>query len=437
MQRARHPAAGALAADLAGALGATAVATDLSARRAASTDWSHLSPILSARRPAALADVVAYPRTPAEVATAVRLAYRHRVPVTCRGRGTGNYGQALPLRGGLVIETTRCDRVLEVGEGWARVEAGASFVAVEAAARRRGQELAIMPSTVGSTVGGFIAGGAGGIGSIEHGWIWEGYVRALEAVPCTEDAAPVTLTGEDCRPLVHAYGVSGVIVTATVALAPARDWTALLAAFPEEGAALAAARQLLHLEPPPRLVSLDEPGIVATYPPDPAMPPGQYSLRATIDRSVEQAARAAVAGHGGAVTAVRPRGAGYLASLAFNHVTYRARKARPELCHLQVGGSALVTRAEEARAVLPGALLHLDGFRVRPGPGGRGFVGLLLCPFPGTRELYAAVARLRALGIHVTDPHTWLLGGDLDGVRAAARRMDPEGLLNPGKLPPP
>ena len=83
-----------------------------------------------------------------------------------------------------------------------------------------------------------------------------------------------------------------------------------------------------------------------------------------------------ITAHGGRVEDIRPRGAGYLSSLAFNHVTLRARRARPELCHLQVSGEALITRAGDVRAALPGALLHLDGLRLfldptRPRPGPR------------------------------------------------------------------
>jgi FAD/FMN-containing dehydrogenase len=43
---------------------------------------------------------------------------------------------------------------------------------------------------------------------------------------------------------------------------------------------------------------------------------------------------------------------------------------------------------------------------------------------------------LRALGVRVVDPHTWVLGahGPLDATVAAAVANDPKGLLNPGKL---
>jgi FAD/FMN-containing dehydrogenase len=421
----------ALAADLRAVLGDAGVSADPSARRAASTDFAFLSPVLAATLPDRPADLVAYPRTTAELAAAVSAATRRGVPVTPRGRGTGNYGQAVPLSGGVVVDLTRCDRVREISDGWARVDAGATFVAIEAAARTSGQELAMAPTTTGSTIGGFLGGGAGGVGSIQHGFIWDGFVSELTVVDAAGQVS--TVAGAECGPYLHAYGVSGIIAAATVRLAPARSWVAVLASFAGEVDAVAAGLAMLALEPAPRLVSLDEPGLVATYPADVAMPGGRYSLRLVVEAPAVPAVRAALTVHGGRVEAVRPDGAAYVTSLAFNHVTLRARRTRPELCHLQVGGDALVTRAGEVRATLPGAMLHLDGV----GPGGhRAFGGLLLSMYRGTDVLYAGVERLRALGVQVIDPHTWLLGGPaLPAIRAAARRNDPSGLLNPGKLP--
>jgi len=46
------------------------------------------------------------------------------------------------------------------------------------------------------------------------------------------------------------------------------------------------------------------------------------------------------------------------------------------------------------------------------------------------------MARLAEVEVYVNDPHTWVLHYNLDLIRAAAARFDPDGLLNPGKLPP-
>jgi FAD/FMN-containing dehydrogenase len=388
------------------------------------------------------ADVVAYPQSVDEIATVVGLAHEYGVPVTPRGKGTGNYGQAAPLAAGLVVDLTRCDRVIDVGVGWVRAEAGATFVELEAAARQRGQELAMAPTTVGSTIGGFLAGGAGGVGSIEHGWLWEGFVLALDVITCPPGRAPLAVPGGLCLPYLHAYGVTGVIATTTVRLAPARAWVAVLASFPgPDGPAIAAGLEAMQLDPPPRLVSIDEPGLVRLYPRDDAMPTDRFSVRSIVDQSVVDDLRVIVEQHGGRIEAVRPKAAAYLTTLGFNHVTLRARQMSPRWCHLQVSGLPLVAQPDAVRATLPGALLHLDGMRTHLNPAdppaGRAFGGLLLSEFRNPATLYHGIERLRALGVEVIDPHTWLLGGPgLPAIRATASRNDPDGLLNPGKLPP-
>jgi hypothetical protein len=395
--------------------------------------------VLTAALPTRPADVVAYPRSAAEVVDTVGLAAQYGVPIVARGRGTGNYGQAVPLAAGLVIDLTGMDTISEVGQGWIHAQAGATFVALEAAARKQGQEIALQPTTVGSTIGGFLAGGAGGIGSIEHGWLWDGFVLALDTVGCPPGAAPATLLGEQCLPFLHAYGVTGIIAAATVKLAPAREWLAVVASFEHFEDAIHIGQSLLELDPPPRLVSLDDPELVSLYPPERALPPGRYSLRAVIEVSTSTAALDLIKANGGTAESVTTEGIGYLTTLSFNHVTLRAKRARPNLCHLQVSGEALITQPQAVRDALPGAVLHLDGLRLTADPGaprrGRGFGGLLLSEFRDTATLYAGIERLQELGVHVVDPHTWLLGGPaLPGIRAAAARNDPQGLLNPGKL---
>jgi len=422
-----------LKADLERELGADAVSTSEAARLSASTDWAHMSPVLEPLLPGGVADVVVTPRDSAGIAAAVGAAHRHRVPVTVRGQGTGNYGQGIPLYGGLVIDTSRANRIVSVGDGEIRAEAGASFVMMEKAARATGQELAILPSTVGSTIGGFIAGGSGGTGSIANGAIWDGYLHSLLVVPCTDDATPVEVPFPDNTAMAHAFGVSGVIAEATVELKPARTWTGLFASFPDLDGAVAAGEALFGLEPTPRLLSLDEAGIVATYRPvDPAMSDDRVSVRGIVTEESVPDAAAIVERHGGRVDAVRPKGPALIASLSYNHTTYRVRKLRPELTHLQCMGPGLTRRRAEVASLVPESLIHLEGFRTARG---RDWVSMLFLRYDGPDVLYRQMKELAGVEVYVDDPHTWVLHTlRLDDVRAAARKFDPDGLLNPGKL---
>ncbi|MDY7102663.1 MAG: FAD-binding oxidoreductase [Actinomycetota bacterium] len=421
---------------LAGIVGTDHVELDPARRLEASRDHAWLSPVLTARLPDVVADLVVAPGSTAELAAVIGAAHEAGVPITARGKGTGNYGQAVPLAAGMVVETDRMNAVRDVGDGWIDAGPGTSFVRLEAAARRHGQQLRVFPSTVSSTIGGFLAGGAGGTGSIEHGFLWDGRtVASVDVLPCWDAPEVATFLGDDALPYVHTYGTTGVVAGARVLTEPARSWTAVLAGFDDVGSAGRAGLAVMALDPVPRNVSVDDAALVGCLPADDAMPAGRASLRSIVATDAVDAHLEVVRSMGGRIEAVRPDGAGQLVSLSFNHVTLRAKRVRPALCHLQVGGEPLVEAPDDVRAVLPGAMLHLDGRGPAPDVG---FGGLLLSEFVDVDTLYEGVDRLRDIGVFVVDPHTWMLGGHggVDELRSVAAHQDPAGLLNPGKIPP-
>jgi FAD/FMN-containing dehydrogenase len=69
--------------------------------RQKSRDFFWYSPILKQQLNRKSADIVVCPRDEADVVAVASLCARHRVPLTARGGGTGNYGQAVPLEGGV------------------------------------------------------------------------------------------------------------------------------------------------------------------------------------------------------------------------------------------------------------------------------------------------------------------------------------------------
>ena len=130
-------------------LGPTRVWRDESRRRAASVDYAWMSPVLSKALPDVIADVVLAPRTVSELAHILSIAFEHDVAVTGRGKGTGNYGQAVPLTGGVVVDTNELAEIIDVGDDWIHAEVGATFVRLEAAARACGRELAVFVQRYG------------------------------------------------------------------------------------------------------------------------------------------------------------------------------------------------------------------------------------------------------------------------------------------------
>src|SRR4051812_49065605 len=116
----------ALAAELTALLGPDAVSTAGGDLDRASADGSWLSPVISEQLPLGRAELVAFPADAAAIAAVVAAAVRHGVPITPRGKGTGNYGQAIPMAGGLVLDTSRARTIGAVVDGALTTDAGAT-----------------------------------------------------------------------------------------------------------------------------------------------------------------------------------------------------------------------------------------------------------------------------------------------------------------------
>lgn len=425
----------ALVGELAEALGAANVSVDTEARQRASADWAKMSPILAAQLPLGLADVVAQPASAAEIAAAVAIAVRHGVPVTVRGKGTGNYGQAIPFQGGLVIDTLRANHIVDGGEDatgtFVTAEAGATMAQLEQYALERGQQIWMFSSTVNSSVGGFLSGGSGGTGSIRRGWIGDGFVVALDVVHADGTDTLHHVEGPDVLAYLHAYGTSGVIARATIRTEPAQDWRALYASFERYEDALALIRPLGAVDPLPRLVSADTATVVAALPANAGHPHGRASLRAIVDVAALEQATGLIEAAGGRIEAVREgmRACQKLSLLSYNHPTWHLMKAHPNrYFHLEVGGDALVDRYLEVNDVFPGSEFHAEMGYGRP-------IGMLNAFYESPEQVAAGIERLTELGVGVHSPHQWYVDRNVDLVRATAATNDPSGLLNPGKLP--
>jgi FAD/FMN-containing dehydrogenase len=198
------------------------VITDPALVRQKSRDFFWYSPILKAQLNRMSADIVACPRTEQEVVAVAAQCARWRVPLTTRGGGTGNYGQAVPLHGGVVLETTALDGIASLQDGLLTVGPGRRLVEIDAATRPQGWELRMHPSTKRTaTIGGFVAGGSGGAGSITWGGLRDaGNVISASVVSCEATPRVVTLTGEAVMGVNHAYGTTGIITELTIAMAP-------------------------------------------------------------------------------------------------------------------------------------------------------------------------------------------------------------------------
>jgi glycolate oxidase len=193
-----------------------------------------------------LPEAVVLPASAEQVAAAVRAARRHGVPVTARGAGTGLSGGAIPCEGGVVITTTRMNRILEldVENRLAVVEPGVINLDISRAAEPHGLYYAPDPSSQKAcTIGGNVAENAGGPHTLRYG-ATTNHVLGLEIV--TADGDIVELGGKaaggpgyDLTGLVvGSEGTLAIVTKAIVRLLHRPEATiTLLAIFDDVGAA--------------------------------------------------------------------------------------------------------------------------------------------------------------------------------------------------------
>src|SRR5262245_16894923 len=120
---------------------------DEAALRVKSADFSWFSPIMAAALAGRLAEAVLFPKNEEEVVRVASACARHRVPLVARGAGTGNFGQAVPLAGGAVVEMLGLDKIVWQKAGSVRAQAGIRLGFLDENLRKGGHELRMHPST--------------------------------------------------------------------------------------------------------------------------------------------------------------------------------------------------------------------------------------------------------------------------------------------------
>jgi alkyldihydroxyacetonephosphate synthase len=199
--------------------------------------------------------VVVRPQSEEAVAETVRLADFHRVPVVPWGGGSGTQGGCLPVRGGIVIDLTSLDEIVEIDEESMTVtaQAGVNGRRLEAELNARGLMLPHYPASVEwATVGGYIAARGSGVLSTRYGKIEDLLLSLRVATPAgglmDTVAVPRHAVGPELTQLfVGSEGTLGVITRATLQLVPLPDARRFAAvAFPTVGAGITAVRRALQ-----------------------------------------------------------------------------------------------------------------------------------------------------------------------------------------------
>jgi glycolate oxidase len=186
-------------------------------------------------------EVVVFAANTEQVSRIVALANEEKVPVTARGTGSSVTGAALAPKGGVIVDFTRMKAVksINTAEGYAVVEPGVICNALNAALA----PTHFFPPDPGSapiaTIGGMISTNASGVRAAKYGTTRD-YVKALTVVVAdgriikTGDIAPKSSAGYD---LTHLFATSegtlGIITEATVKILPIPEYEAFAkASFP-------------------------------------------------------------------------------------------------------------------------------------------------------------------------------------------------------------
>jgi FAD/FMN-containing dehydrogenase len=329
---------------------------------------------------------------------------------------------------------------------------GAILADIDRATRAHsGQELRLSPSTYNTaSIGGFIAGGSGGVGSINFGGLRDfGNVLRLRIVTMEAEPKVLELTGEDLHKVTHAYGTNGIITEVEMPLTAAYEWIDVIVGFDRFMGAARYGNALARQD-----------GILTKLITPIAAPVPQlyFKRHQKFFREGQGICVVMVARHGlDAFLAFTGRAGGEIVfnaatatdedkkglppayELAWNHTTLRALRVDPSITYLQSlypfpNQLALV---EKMDAMFPGEVFsHLEFVRL---DGNITCFGLPLVKFTTEARLNEIIRLHEDNGCPIFNPHRYTLeeGGmkQTDEIQLAFKReTDPQGLLNPGKM---
>ncbi|MED3574884.1 FAD-binding oxidoreductase [Cytobacillus praedii] len=427
-------------------LGEGNVIVDLPMRKQLSKDFYWYSPVLTDMLEDKIADYIVKPSNEEEIKSILSLAVQNKIPVTIRGAGTGNYGQIIPMNGGILIDTTRMNKIIQINEGCVRVEPGTKLGVIEKRLREQDQELCIYPSTfIKATAGGFVSGGSGGIGSITWGNLWDGNVLELRVITMEETPRTLTIRGEDMMNYIHSYGTTGIITEIVYRTTKSVEWLQCIVSFSTLESSLIFSEKLAkELTIKKRSISTCEWPIPSYFQPlQSVIEPEKHIVILEVEECSFELVKELASDYHGTVTIEIPSSKYHkgirLSDFTWNHTTLWALKANEKMTYLQ-GSFSLDKYLEQIKLIKEKYkdefYNHFDWMRSK---GELIPQQIPLVRYKTKEHLYEMISFCESIGVKIFDPHTSLLeeGGweaYIDSVVQKKSENDPHGLLNPGKI---
>lgn len=144
------------------------------------------------------ASALVFPQSTEEVSKILKYAHKHDIPVTPRGTGTNLVGSTVPVDGGIILDFSHMDKVLELDENTMTitVQPGLLLQDLQKYVEERGLFYPPDPGEKASSIGGNISTNAGGMRAVKYG-VTRDYVRGLEVV--TADGSVLTAGGKNVK----------------------------------------------------------------------------------------------------------------------------------------------------------------------------------------------------------------------------------------------
>jgi D-lactate dehydrogenase (cytochrome) len=210
----------------------------------------------SSTHPAHQPEIVIWPLSTMDVVKVVQVASQASVPVTVCGTRTGLEGNALPVNGGITLDMTRMNKILEVKSDDFQVVVQPGIIGTELNKQLESHHLmfpAFPASANIASIGGMIANNAGGMYAVKYGVVGN-WVMALEVVLADGSVIHVgsqsikSVAGYDLKSLIiGSEGTLGIITQATLRLLPEIPHKSLvMASFIDIMTALKTTLEIIH-----------------------------------------------------------------------------------------------------------------------------------------------------------------------------------------------